>query len=365
MNERIELKQSSSHGGPVTSIRAADLQSNQPTLGHGYGAGVIAALSAVVVYFVGTSSEIVVIRLLRPTEIELTWISDAILAAAFGLAILLWLHLKWTRLALSRLEREHIVIDTQLALAASIQRGLLPPVPPADEGVRWGARLEQAGRIGGDMYDFVRRGPGSWLVFVGDVSGKGIPAALVLASIRTMFRMMAEETSDPGELVERMSHTLYEDNGGMPYLTCVIARIDLDKHEITYVNAGHPPGLVLDGCRSNRHRWLLDSTGPPAGLFPNQKYQATSLSLPQGAVSILVTDGITEAFDELHLSGTDPIASVVAELPDPPAPDRICDALITRTAPALARDGSEWQDDRTVVAFVLDEGAAANSFEQP
>jgi hypothetical protein len=57
----------------------------------------------------------------------------------------------------------------------------------------------------------------------------------------------------------------------------------------------------------------------------------------------------------LHLSGTDPIASVVSDLPDPPAPDRICDAPIARTAPALAGDGSGWQDDRTVVAFVIDE----------
>jgi hypothetical protein len=360
MHERTRLKRTSSHADPITSVEAPDKRglapgSSRPTRAHGYGAGVIAALSAVVVYLVGTSSEMVVISVLQPTEIELTWISDAILAAAFGLAIFLWLHLKWTRLALSRLEREHIVIDTQLALAADIQRGLLPRVPLADEGVRWAARLEQAGRIGGDLYDFVRRGPGSWLVLVGDVSGKGIPAALVLASIRTMFRMMAEETGDPGELVERISHMLYEDNGGMPYLTCVIARIDLDKHEISYVNAGHPPGLVLDGCRSNRHRWLLDSNGPPAGLFPNQEYHATSLSLPRGAVSILVTDGITEAFDELHLAGTDPIASAVAELPDPPAPDRICDVLITRTAPALASDGSGWQDDRTVVAFVVNE----------
>jgi serine phosphatase RsbU (regulator of sigma subunit) len=305
-------------------------------------------------YVAATGGEILFIKVLQPTEIELAWISDTVLAVAFGFAIFLWLHLKWTRIALSRLEREHLVLDTQLALAAQIQRGLLPLVPAPAHGVRWAARLEQAGRIGGDLYDFVPGTGGSWLVLVGDVSGKGIAAALVLASVRTMFRMMAEETNDPAELVGRISQSLYEDHGGMPYLTCVVARLDVERREIAYVNAGHPPGLVLDGLHLNEHRWLLESGGPPAGLFPAQKYETKSLPLPRGAVSILVTDGITEALQELGVSGTDPIASIVAQLPHPPTPDGICDALIDRTAAALSSDRVKWQDDRTVVAFVLE-----------
>ena len=149
-------------------------------------------------------------------------------ALAFGSALFLWLNLKWTRLTLSHLEREHIVLETQLSLAADIQRGLLPPVPSDAEGVRWAARLEQAGRIGGDLYDFVRPDARSWLVLVGDVSGKGIPAALVLASIRTMFRMMTGDTNDPAQLVERISQRLYEDHGGTPYFTCIVVKINLD-----------------------------------------------------------------------------------------------------------------------------------------
>ena len=242
-------------------------ETHPPTLGTRYGAGVIAVLSALVVYFVGTSSELLAIRLLQPTEIELTWISDAILTAAFGLAIFLWLHLKWTRLTLSRLERERLVIDTQLALAADIQRGLLPRVPPAEDGVRWAARLEQAGRIGGDLYDFVRCGPHSWLVLIADVSGKGIPAALVLASIRTMFRMTAEATGDPGELVERISRMLYENNRGIPYLTCITARIDVGTREIPYVNAGHPSGLVLEYYGDRARQLALPSTGRRPACF--------------------------------------------------------------------------------------------------
>ena len=324
-----------------------------------YGAGAIATASAVLVYFLATTIEIAVIERVRPGEMELTWISDAVLAVAFGLAVFLWLHLKWTRMTLSRIQREHIVLDTQLSLAAEIQRGLLPSAPADGDGLRWAARLVQAGQIGGDLYDFVRCANGSWLVLVGDVSGKGVPAALVLTSIRTMFRMMTSETNDPGELVERISKRLYEDHGGTPYLTCLVVRIDPERRQFAYVNAGHPAGIVLGGLMSGRGPFVLAPCGPPAGLFPNQAYRTAFLPVPEGAVSILVTDGITEAFDILGLANGDPVAALVAHVPQPLVPTRICDALIQQTTPALSRD--DWQDDRTVVAFALDARAAGSS----
>ena len=334
-----------------------------PTVGHQplprYGAGAIATVSAVLVYFVATSTEIAVIERLRPGEMELTWISDAVLAAALGFAVFLWLHLKWARMTLSRLEREHIVLDTQLSLAANIQRGLLPPLPSDANGLQWAARLVQAGPIGGDLYDFVRSAEGPWLVLVGDVSGKGVPAALVLASIRTMFRMMTSETSDPGELVERISNRLYEDHGGTPYFTCVVVRVDPERCEFSYVNAGHPAGVVIGRPTTEREPLLLASSGPPAGLFPDQKYRTASLAVPEGAVSILVTDGITEALEILGTANGHSVAAIVAEMSPSLAPSRICDALIQHTASALGI--GDWKDDRTVVAFALDSSAGAAS----
>lgn len=313
----------------------------------------IAAGSAGLVYAAATLSEILIIRALRPTEIELTWISNVILATAFGVGMFLWLHLKWTRLALSRLEREHLVLDTQLATAAEMQRSLLPAPPVPTHGVRWAARLEQAGKIGGDLYDFVQRTPGSCMVLVGDVSGKGIPAALAMASVRSMFRTVVRETDDPGEIIERVSRLLYVDNRGMPYVTCVVARLDLDTHELCYTNAGHPAGLVLNGHGEIPSQVLLESDGPPAGLFPDQTYVTRSLPLRRGATVILVTDGITGAFDALGMPGVPAVGEVVADLPPPVTADRICEALMQRTAPALATGTDGWQDDRTVVAFVL------------
>ncbi len=334
--------------------RSADQPPAGSAPGQVHAARLIAAASAAIVYLVATGSEILIIRTVRPTEIELTWISDAILATALGIATYFWLNLKWSRQALFRLERERIVLDTQLSIAAEIQRGLLPP-PPSAQGVHWAVRLRQAGKIGGDMYDFVQRTPRYCLLLVGDVSGKGIPAALVMASVRSLFRTWTRHTSDPGELAERVSRHLYEDNGGTPYFTCVVARLDLDTWELTYTNAGHPAAVIFADAAPLRGPALLESCGPPVGLFPGQRYETRALALTRGTAAVFVTDGITEAFDELGLSASETIPAIVGALPRPLTADTICDALMERTAAALALDGSGWQDDRTVVAFVLDE----------
>jgi hypothetical protein len=106
-------------GATARPVRPTGL-SPRPREGTNLGAGAIATGAAVVVYFVAAGIELLLIRTLRPTEVELAWISDAILAFAFGSAVFLWLHLKWTRMTLSRLERERIVLDAQLTLAANI-----------------------------------------------------------------------------------------------------------------------------------------------------------------------------------------------------------------------------------------------------
>ncbi len=208
-------------------------------------------------------------RLLGLDLRELEWISDVVLAVAFGAATFLWLHLRRARTALTRLERAQVVLDTELAIAADIQQGLLPPPPPARDGWRFAARLEQAGHIGGDFYDFVDRGR-SLLVLLADVSGKGIPAALVMASARALFRQLARETDRPDELLTRLGRALWEEHGGTPYLTGFLGHLDLDARSLSWVNAGHPPALLVTGTG---HR-ALASTGPPAGLLPDTRYEA-------------------------------------------------------------------------------------------
>jgi len=220
--------------------------------------------SAALGYLVANAIEQTAIRMVHPSEQALTWISDALLASAFGVVTYLWLHLKVARVSLSRLERARIEMDTELSLAAEIQRNNMPVVPSPHAGLRWAARLQQAERIGGDFYDFVRPNAHTQLFLLGDISGKGIPAALLLASTRTLFRTLCHESYQPAELLDHLSGALYEDNGGSMFMTCLLGLLDLKCLTLTFANAGHPPGLIFTGAR----RQLLQSGGVPAGMFP-------------------------------------------------------------------------------------------------
>src|SRR5712692_347622 len=114
---------------------------------------IVASIAATLVTYRGArGADALVLRLVHPPRGEVLLVSDVILATAFGVVIYLWLDLRATRTRLTGLEREQIVLDTQLSLAADIQRQLLPSAPVASNGVQWAGRLAPAHRIGGDFY---------------------------------------------------------------------------------------------------------------------------------------------------------------------------------------------------------------------
>src|SRR5262245_62353515 len=140
----------------------------------------LASVVAVSFYAVAGVSEATLIGILRPSELELDWISDAVLSSALGVAVYLWLHLRATRLALTENERTQLIIQSQLSMAEAMQRRLLPPIPRPFDGLEWAALLTPTGRIGGDFFDFVEPAPGVHLALIADISGKGISAAMAL-----------------------------------------------------------------------------------------------------------------------------------------------------------------------------------------
>jgi phosphoserine phosphatase RsbU/P len=307
-----------------------------------------ALVSALVAFVAALALERVLVRILGLDLRQLEWISDVVLAVAFGVATFLWLHLRLARTALTRLERAQLVLETELAIAADIQRGMLPSAPPARDGWHFAAQLEQAGHIGGDFYDFVDRGS-SLLLLLADVSGKGIPAALVMSSTRALFRQLAREADRPEQLLGRLGRALWEEHGGMPYLTGFVARLDLADRSLFWVNAGHPAALLVTGTE---HR-VLASTGPPAGILPDPHYDAQVLRLSPGDALVLVSDGVTEAI-EADGRVEERLAWTVARRRARGA-QAVCDRVMR-----LARSGrgprgaGDWQDDRTVVAVTLD-----------
>ena len=246
-----------------------------------------AALAGFVVA-IGFERELV--KLLGLDLAQLEWISDVVLASALGVATFLWLHLRRAQNELTRLERAQLVLDTELRIAAELQQSLLAPLPAARGGWRFAADLEPAGKVGGDFY--LDRGD-SLLLLLADVSGKGIPAAVAMGSCRTIFRELARDTDDPARLVARLSQALLEEHGGAPYLTCILARLDLAARSVSWVNAGHPAGVVV---ARGAHRPLA-ATGPPAGLLSGAGYEAGTLRLIPGEALVLVTDGVSEGLD--------------------------------------------------------------------
>jgi phosphoserine phosphatase RsbU/P len=184
------------------------------------------------------------------------------------------------------------------------------------------------------------------LLILGDVSGKGMPAAMMQSSLTTLFRVHVSMTADPDAIASRMSQVLFDQTGGNPYATAILARFDHSPPRMTYVNAGHPAGLVL-------HRagvLQLDSGGPPLGLLPGASYGCASIDLDPGDAGVLVTDGVTEALEGIPL----PLGQALESGRRRPAatPKEDCDYLLGLAASSPGPAGAEaWSDDRTALAF--------------
>jgi sigma-B regulation protein RsbU (phosphoserine phosphatase) len=311
---------------------------------------IVASIAAAfITYRCARAADAFVLRIVHPPRGEVLLVSDAILATAFGVGIYLWLNLRAARARLTGLERAQIVLDTQLSLAAQIQRRLLPPSPVESNGVRWAGRLEPAHRIGGDFYDFIPC-DADGLFVVGDVSGKGIPAALLQASAHSLFRMLARDTADPADLLTRVSREIYAENAGGSYLTCVLARVNSAARTVVYANAGHPSGLMM----GSSGRRLLSRGGPPAGLFAETAYESEVLSVEPGDLGVIVSDGITEAIEEDGTSAVDVLNKTICSISRRRTPERVCDVLMETAQRGTGPRGvADWQDDKTVLAFLF------------
>ncbi len=306
----------------------------------------VAIGAGLLVLAAGAWLESVIIAAAHATDHELEWISDVVASAAVTTLTYLWLNLRATRARLLDLQRAQIALDEQLRLAAVIQRSLLPAIPRATPGYLWAARMVPAYEVGGDFYDFVTRDDGAVLFILGDVSGKGIPAALLQSSLKTLFRVHATASVAPEVIAARMSDGLREETGGVPYATAIVACLDRSPRRISYVNAGHPAGIVLRGVG----RFALESGGPPLGLLPDPRYERGSVDLLPHDLGVFVTDGITEALDGAPVSFR-------AALEDPAvsrsmAPEEICDRLLRMAGKGHGPPGAgTWHDDRTAFAF--------------
>jgi phosphoserine phosphatase RsbU/P len=241
-------------------------------------------------------------------------------------------------------EREQRELENDLQTASRIQRGLLPPQDLAVPGWELHFRWEPAGPVSGDWCDAVRTDDGGLFFMFGDVSGKGVAAAILMSHLHATFRALAAAGSTVSDLVERANRAFRESTPSPYFATLVCGRASSDGR-IEICNAGHcPPFLVSSGGVAT-----VDPTGLPVGTFYSSRYGSRTLSLSRGDVLVLYTDGLTEARDRSDSEyGTQRLAGTLARVHGL-APRGVVDACLGDLAVHLA--GAPKRDDLTVMAI--------------
>jgi len=198
------------------------------------------------------------------------------------------------RLTERALEQEKLRRD--LALAAEVQKRLLPPAPPSSTAGSLAAFSVPARTVGGDYYDFLDLGDARLGIAVADVSGKGIAAALVMSVVQASLRVISTDgTLRVSELAARMNAFLHQSTGANKYATFFYAQVDKDGRQLRYVNAGHNPPYLVRQAGSQVEITELKVGGTVLGLFPVVDYEEARIDLRPGDLLVAFTDGVTEA----------------------------------------------------------------------
>ena len=186
---------------------------------------------------------------------------------------------------------EHERIEQELRTAQEIQHTFLPKDVPAIRGWQLVPYYQSAREVGGDFYDFLPFEDGRLGLVIGDVAGKGIPAALVMTATRTMLRTAAQETASPGEVFARANELLYAEIPSKMFVTCFYAILDPTSGLMRYANAGHD--LPYRRCKEGVSE--LRATGMPLGLMPGSLYEEHEVTIASGESLLFYTDGLVEA----------------------------------------------------------------------
>ena len=235
------------------------------------------------------------------------------------------------------------VIMGELNVAHSIQMSMIPktfPAFPNRKDIELYASLTPAKAVGGDLYDFSIHNEKLFFC-IGDVSGKGVPASLVMAVSRTLFRNIAAHTDKPSHIVETMNVNICEGNDNCMFVTLFVGVLDLATGQLRYCNAGHESPYIKDTllpCDSNL----------PVGIMPELKYSEQETVIAPGTTIFLYTDGLTEAENaSQELFGRQRIDEIIKDFKG--SPQELIEAM-TAAVHKFVCD-TEQSDDLTMLAF--------------
>ena len=185
-------------------------------------------------------------------------------------------------------------LEAELDLAHDIQQKLLPRSSTQLKGYDiYGVNIA-AQAVGGDYFDFIELDPTSLLLALGDVSGKGMAAALLMANLQASLRAQAGIHSEITELTSILNNHIYNSTSSTQYITYFSGVLDVKNNEIKYCNAGHNPPILI---KNNGATELLKKGGIPLGFIPDTIYSESVISIEKGEILVVFSDGVTETFD--------------------------------------------------------------------
>ncbi|MBE2220077.1 MAG: SpoIIE family protein phosphatase [Anaerolineae bacterium] len=219
-----------------------------------------------------------------------------------------------------QLNMEQAKLKTEMDLAKRIQDHLIPQNQPRVEGIDLWASSRSASQVGGDFYDFIMRRDQPFTFSVGDISGKGIPAALLMAMTRTVIRTKTNVVMMPSPelILRRTNEELYDDFTELSmFATVFVGQYHPEKRQLLYANAGHSPVIY---CPMNGKARLLQADGMPVGIMPISLSEDHSLNFGPGDLLVVATDGFSEARNRDGKEfGYDELTALVQTLVDLPA----------------------------------------------
>lgn len=259
------------------------------------------------------------------------------------------LRLQMQRLVETTRAKEHI--ESELYVARNIQMNLVPhtfsPFPECDN-LELFARIRPAREVGGDLYDFFIR-DGKLFFTIGDVSGKGVPASLLMAVTRTLFRSSADRSGAPAEIVATINNTIIKDNDTCMFVTMLVGVLDLNDGMLTFCNAGHNPPVMIGSDGAS----MLDvKENIPIGVMEDFEYEQECIRLSFDRKLFIYTDGLTEAENgEKRLYGDDRMLEFLSKMAADTPRDTILS--IERSVDEFA-GGVDQSDDLTMLCLRID-----------
>ena len=263
-------------------------------------------------------------------------ITLCVLIIGIVVLVLLFHRIEMNQKAYFQVENEHKLIQNEIEIARNIQRGILVHDFIDDDRLSLHATLVPMQSVGGDLYDFYR--DGDYVTFIiGDVSGKGLPAAMFMSATITLFRATVKHHLSPKVIMEEINSTLSSNNSQMMFVTVFIGQLHLPTGQLTYCNAGHLPPLIV---RDGQCRWYeLQEANVILGLDETYQFTEQSMTLEHGEQMIVFTDGVTEAENkQKELLGFDRLLEQLQALHQPIDDKTVYDVVCRFSADAVQSD---------------------------